>query len=107
MGGNLIKIIKWKSKHKIYAINMDLMKSFTIYYQDKEVADGPVLFIHFVDINHNPKEFLYKLNEKTIIESIYDFLNNLIFDFLNDSEQYVLDLTVELEKWEDCNKIDK
>lgn len=105
----MIKIIRWKfgRVNKTYAINMDLMKKFSIYYQDKKTTDSPVLFIHFVDINNKPEEFLYKLNKKTNIEAAYDFLNNLIFDFLNSSKQYTLDLTVELKKWEAYNKVRK
>ncbi len=68
---------------------MDLIKNFTIYYQNKESKEGLALFLHFMDINHTPKEVSYKLNEGTIIESIYEFLNNLIFDFLNSSKGYV------------------
>ncbi len=40
------------------------------------------------------------------MESIYEFLNNLIFDFLNDSKQYVLDLTVTLKNREIIRKIE-
>ena len=105
----MIKIIKWTSErvNKTCAINMDLIKKFSIHYKDKKTADRSVLFIHFVDINNKPEEFLYKLNKKINLEAIYDFLNNLIFDFLNSSKQYTLDLTVELKKWEGSNKRNK